>query len=551
MEKEKKIEIATAKPKKIKQKKTRSEDGRWGHDMFNVDEQKPKPKEEIISAYGYDIRNEDGPPKARRRRKYGRGPKQYTANWKEQDNYTQSAQDRRRNRPRPSRPRDKRENLNGRPRDDRDRDTRPRDDRIRDDSTRDDRFREDRTRDERIRDDRSREEKKRDDGPREERYKHDRIREERSRDDRPRNERIRDDRLREERPRDLSPKKGQSSAFVKTIVFKNRSFKDRRPPSIRNDDQRRVDDRRRYRDDKPDLESRMGKLSLDRHRSFDREPINFIRSSPVGHSLESRGPRDNRDRGHKSYHRDGQHPQSSINNPSTKRYSSLRREQQEQKVVQVGQKSTSKELIPVDDTNQYQPPAQLPVNQRPQQGANNHYFPAQSGTANRNYYPETRSPQSSYNFMPPNGIDQSRFPQLPQRQFMPSTGPPPPIAEPRFMSQPVSATAPPPAPRALQQVIPGPPGAAYPQFPGPPAYPPGYPQFPPPPAAAAASFNMNPLNPLTSDLYGGVTYYDTITQQVSPRLLPQRRPKNALPIIPPPGPSEVDSDITQGVETIT
>lgn len=44
---------------------------RWSHDRFNDNEQAPKSKAELVAIYGYDIRNEDGPPRARRRRRYG------------------------------------------------------------------------------------------------------------------------------------------------------------------------------------------------------------------------------------------------------------------------------------------------------------------------------------------------------------------------------------------------------------------------------------------------------------------------------------------------
>nr|XP_022914646.1 protein CASC3 isoform X1 [Onthophagus taurus] len=60
---------------------------RWSHDRFNDNEQAPKSRAELISTYGYDIRNEDGPPKARRRRRYGRGPNKYTRNWEDVDAY--------------------------------------------------------------------------------------------------------------------------------------------------------------------------------------------------------------------------------------------------------------------------------------------------------------------------------------------------------------------------------------------------------------------------------------------------------------------------------
>ncbi|KAF5287992.1 hypothetical protein FQA39_LY15574 [Lamprigera yunnana] len=60
---------------------------RWGHDRFNVQEQLPKSRSELVAIYGYDIRNEDGPPKARRRRRYGRGPNKYTRTWEDEDAY--------------------------------------------------------------------------------------------------------------------------------------------------------------------------------------------------------------------------------------------------------------------------------------------------------------------------------------------------------------------------------------------------------------------------------------------------------------------------------
>ncbi|KAG5873139.1 hypothetical protein JTB14_037995 [Gonioctena quinquepunctata] len=60
---------------------------KWSHDRFNELEQTPKTKSELVGIYGYDIRNEDGPPRARRRRRYGRGPNKYTRNWEDEDAY--------------------------------------------------------------------------------------------------------------------------------------------------------------------------------------------------------------------------------------------------------------------------------------------------------------------------------------------------------------------------------------------------------------------------------------------------------------------------------
>ncbi|XP_063990245.1 protein CASC3 isoform X2 [Diachasmimorpha longicaudata] len=71
-----------------KEKKVWKErEDRWDHDRYNDEEQAPKSHEELIAVYGYDIRNEEGPPRARRRRRYGRGPNKYTRNWEDEDAY--------------------------------------------------------------------------------------------------------------------------------------------------------------------------------------------------------------------------------------------------------------------------------------------------------------------------------------------------------------------------------------------------------------------------------------------------------------------------------
>lgn len=57
------------KKKKIWKESKASE--RWLHDCYDERDQTPKSQQEIIDTYGYDIRNEEAPPKARRRRKYG------------------------------------------------------------------------------------------------------------------------------------------------------------------------------------------------------------------------------------------------------------------------------------------------------------------------------------------------------------------------------------------------------------------------------------------------------------------------------------------------
>lgn len=49
----------------------KDKEDRWQHDRFQETEQAPKSREELLMVYGYDIRNEEAPPKARRRRRYG------------------------------------------------------------------------------------------------------------------------------------------------------------------------------------------------------------------------------------------------------------------------------------------------------------------------------------------------------------------------------------------------------------------------------------------------------------------------------------------------
>lgn len=59
------------KPETPVQKKTvKKTTDRWAHDFYDETAQAPKSQTEIKDSYGYDIRSEDGPPKARRIRKY-------------------------------------------------------------------------------------------------------------------------------------------------------------------------------------------------------------------------------------------------------------------------------------------------------------------------------------------------------------------------------------------------------------------------------------------------------------------------------------------------
>ena len=64
--------VETEKTEKEPKKKVwQDKKERWTHDRFNDSDQAPKSRTELIATYGYDIRNEDGPPRARRRRRYG------------------------------------------------------------------------------------------------------------------------------------------------------------------------------------------------------------------------------------------------------------------------------------------------------------------------------------------------------------------------------------------------------------------------------------------------------------------------------------------------
>ena len=73
--------------KKKQKKNIWNESDKWGHDLFRPDEQTPKSKDELVNTYGYDIRNEDNPPKARRKRRYARGAVKYTRQWQDENAY--------------------------------------------------------------------------------------------------------------------------------------------------------------------------------------------------------------------------------------------------------------------------------------------------------------------------------------------------------------------------------------------------------------------------------------------------------------------------------
>lgn len=57
-------------PTPVQKKPSKKSSDRWAHDFYDESEQAPKSRAELVNSYGYDIRNEDGPPKTRRNRRY-------------------------------------------------------------------------------------------------------------------------------------------------------------------------------------------------------------------------------------------------------------------------------------------------------------------------------------------------------------------------------------------------------------------------------------------------------------------------------------------------
>ncbi|XP_001357903.3 protein CASC3 [Drosophila pseudoobscura] len=88
--------------KTMKQWQPASGGDRWSHDRFEASEQAPKSRSELMQSYGYDIRNEDCAPRARRRRRYTRGPSKYSRNWEDEQAYLKASNKERK----PPRPQD-------------------------------------------------------------------------------------------------------------------------------------------------------------------------------------------------------------------------------------------------------------------------------------------------------------------------------------------------------------------------------------------------------------------------------------------------------------
>lgn len=207
-----------------------------------------------------------------------------------------------------------------------------------------------------------------------------------------------------------------------------------------------------------------------------------------------------------------------------KRYSSLRQHQQPRSLTE--QSSLSNPVV-----TQFQPntphmaAAAANLNQR-QTGSTNQYFEQISENQSPNYYHEPRSSPSTFAYIPSTNIEPNPAQTAPHTaRFLSQLAP-------RFISQSAPPSASQTAP-SLPSVI-----TATATTPYLPTYPPGYPQFPPPPPPPPTHYHsLQPHGPPPSapEMYrGGVTYYDTAQQKVSPRQLPQRRPKNAIPIVPPP-----------------
>ncbi|VVC26892.1 Btz domain [Cinara cedri] len=69
---------------------------KWGHDMYDEREQTRKSRDELLSSYGYDIREEIEAPRARRHHKYGRtATVKYNRNWQDTKAYTGTSSEKR------------------------------------------------------------------------------------------------------------------------------------------------------------------------------------------------------------------------------------------------------------------------------------------------------------------------------------------------------------------------------------------------------------------------------------------------------------------------
>ncbi|RWS12705.1 protein CASC3-like protein [Dinothrombium tinctorium] len=522
-----------------KTKKLWADDGKWKHDLFNEEEQKPKSYEEVFQTYGYDIRNEDAPPKARRRRRYGRGPNKYTRNWKDEGAYSKMKMKekverkgshsgsekevdrgeepkRYLRRPRAQRVPFKNEDFPELPVNER----------------------------EKNKQDKSR--VKNDSGAWN-KAKSPNVEKEYRRPVSPdveyKTEPMKVIDAIENNRRSSVPTEASKVDMVRTQTFENSRYSNRRG------------DESTVNKNKPKV-----KLNVieNNHAEMGRaiRKTSHLQDSPrnIGYNTQKTEQSDKTRKNNGKVkddicHEDGRGDVRSNHNnakymsevssgmqkmslektrtnesepvqPRPKRYSSLRQQQQHRTVPEA-----LSSQMPTNAQN-------LGMNHQQRQAPQSQFYDAAPHSPG--FYPETASSRSSFAFMSQSNTDNQPQPnqhpsrfishQMSPRYLPPNAGET--SSETQFIPQAVPQQSTPQTTPAHPPVIPTPAASFLP------AYPPGYPQFPPPPPP---QFHPMPAPPPSqAEIYrGGVTYYDTTAQQ-GPRQLPQRRPKNAIPIVPPP-----------------
>ena len=246
-----------------------------------------------------------------------------------------------------------------------------------------------------------------------------------------------------------------------------------------------------------------------------------------------------------------------------KRYSSLRQQQQRVIPENMANIATNTQISQTSDNH----------------NINAHQFYDSHTIQTTAFYSETSSPRTTYHtYISPTATDagpqshtstfmQQPIPQPLQQRYIPQPNPPTGAGDaPRYMPTvvpPNVVTASVPSPQMAQSIpqtgpVPPPP---QPVISAPPpgttyipsvSFPSGYPQFPPapPPTHVPPGYpghvtaQQQPSPHQLAELYrGGVTYYDPQSQQQNTvRQIPQRRPKAAIPIVPPPDPHSSEGD---------
>ncbi|RWS24267.1 protein CASC3-like isoform X2, partial [Leptotrombidium deliense] len=514
-----------------KGKKLWAESDKWSHDLFNEDEQKPKSRDEVYSTYGYDIRNEDTAPKARRRRRYARGPTKYTRNWQDEDAYSKTKPERR-NSQSGSEKETSREMSSRRPR-------RP--------AFKKDDFPELPSKDRQF--------SRGDRGDRGDRNAF--------RDNQASNAWNKSRNVEKESKRQTSPAMEFKTEPMKVIeaiennrrssipvdptkvdMVRTQTFENSRYTNKRSEDSSNSKDKTNYNSNLHINNSEMGRPIRKTSHLQDNRSLNYNVAkgdyperkprSKSKNSKEESFTDDNRNNYNQNYLSDvnNQMQKLTVDNKlnrsnesesaqqKPKRYSSLRQQQQQRSVPEGVTPTMSSNSQTVGAGHQQRPTPQ------------NQFYDAAPHSPG--FYQETASPRSSFAYIQQNTAEtQSQSNQHPSR-FMPHPMPQ------RYMPQstPESSSDPPfitqavPPPTTPQNSSSHPPVLTAPAASFLPTYPPGYPQFPPPPPQFHP---LPPPPPSQAEIYrGGVTYYDTTAQQAALRQLPQRRPKNAIPIVPPP-----------------